>query len=213
MELFTLQILLVSKLVENKGQLDGVPANPRTIRDVRLEALQKSLEDNPEMLSLRELIVFPLDKKYVVLGGNMRLRACKKLKRKDVPCKILHADTPLEDLRAYVIKDNNGFGEWDNDVLKVDWNEGELLDFGLEMKLPTFEPETAADGESGLPEELQGRDVSPDDLEKYAGDDETACERVILVFRPEQKKAVEKMLGFAIEKVIYSFDEIKQGSG
>ena len=103
----------ISKLEVNKGQVEGLPKNPRFIRDERYKALVKSIEDAPEMLKLRELLVVEHGSKFVVIGGNMRLRACKDLGHKTVPCKVLPADTPVEKLREYAIKDNNGFGEDD----------------------------------------------------------------------------------------------------
>jgi hypothetical protein len=80
----------ISKLQCNTGQIDGLPKNPRFIKDYRFEALKKSIQDAPEMLNLRELLVFPFNDKYVVIGGNMRLKACKELGHTEIPCKILH---------------------------------------------------------------------------------------------------------------------------
>ena len=78
------------KLIEtNNGQIEGLPKSPRFIRDERFEALRKSIQDAPEMLQLRELIVIPFGGKYVVIAGNMRLRACKDLGYKELPCKVL----------------------------------------------------------------------------------------------------------------------------
>lgn len=126
------QTIQISKLEVNKGQIDGLPKNPRFIRDTRFEQLKKSIEDAPEMLGLRELIVMPHGKKYVVIGGNMRLRACLDLGYKEVPCKVLPADTPPEKLREYAIKDNNGFGQDDWDLLANEWDDAELKGWGME---------------------------------------------------------------------------------
>ena len=79
----------IGKLESNSGQIKGLPKNPRFIRDERFKALKKSIQDFPEMMEYRELIVYPVGGKYVVIGGNMRLRACKELGFKDVPAKIL----------------------------------------------------------------------------------------------------------------------------
>jgi len=127
----------IKKLEVNKGQIEGLPKNPRFIRDDRYEALKKSISDAPEMLSLRELIVYPFNNKFVVVGGNMRLRACKDLGHKEIPCKILDADTPVEKLREYTIKDNKGFGQDDFDLLANEWDVDELTDWGME--LPDFD--------------------------------------------------------------------------
>jgi hypothetical protein len=125
----------ISKLELNKGQVEGLPKNPRFIRDERYKALVKSIEDAPEMLKLRELLVVEHGSKFVVIGGNMRLRACKELGMETVPCKVLPADTPVAKLREYAIKDNNGFGEDDWDVLANEWDAEELQEWGMELPM------------------------------------------------------------------------------
>lgn len=198
--------LPISSIELNKGQVAGLPKNPRFIRDERYKALVKSIKDAPEMLHLRELLVYPHGNKYVVIGGNMRLRACKELGMDSVPCKILPQDTPVEKLREYVIKDNNGFGQDDWDILANEWDAEELTDWGLE--LPS---DWGNDGDNGLPEELQGLDLTPDELPKIEGSDETALDRVIIVYRKESKDDVCKMLGVKqLEKVVYTFEELSK---
>lgn len=123
----------IKKLEVNKGQIEGLPKNPRFIRDDRYEALKKSISDAPEMLSLRELIVYPFNGKYVICGGNMRFRACKDLGHKEIPCKILDADTQVEKLREYTIKDNIAFGNTDWDEIANEWNLEELAEWGDEI--------------------------------------------------------------------------------
>jgi hypothetical protein len=125
-------MLPVSVLETNKGQVEGLPKNPRFIRDARYEKLKKSIADAPEMLHLRELIVFPLGEKYVIVGGNMRYRACCDLGHTEVSCKVLPEDTPVEKLREYAIKDNNEFGQNDYDLLANEWDESELEEWGVE---------------------------------------------------------------------------------
>lgn len=104
----------------NKGQLAGLPKNPRFFRDYRFEAMKKSISDSPEMLDLRELIVFPSEGRYIVVCGNLRLRACKDLGYKELPCKVLPDDTPVAKLREYATKDNVSFGENDMDIMEND---------------------------------------------------------------------------------------------
>ena len=130
-----IQEIKISKLELNKGQVEGLPKNPRFIRDERYKALVKSIEDAPEMLKLRELLVVEHGNKFVVIGGNMRLRACKELGMETVPCKVLPADTPTAKLREYAIKDNNGFGEDDWDILANEWDAEELQDWGMELPM------------------------------------------------------------------------------
>ena len=135
------EIIPISLLDFNKGQLEGLPKNPRFFRDYRYEAMKKSISDSPEMLELRELIVFPYSNgRYLVVCGNLRLRACKELGYKELPCKVLKADTPPKKLREYATKDNVNFGENDKDVMENEWDRTELQDWGIE-----FEPEKPRD--------------------------------------------------------------------
>ena len=137
---FTFENVPVSRLEMNKGQLKGLPKNPRFFRDNRYEAMKKSIEDSPEMLQLRELIVYPHNEKYIVVCGNLRLRACKELGYSELPCKILAEDTPASKLREYATKDNVSFGENDMDVMMNEWDKSELQDWGIE-----FAPEPEKD--------------------------------------------------------------------
>ena len=123
----------IKDLATNDGQIDGLPKNPRQIRDHRYEKLKKSIEDAPEMLQLRELLVYPHGGKFVIIGGNMRYRACKELGYKELPCKVLDAETPVEKLRQYAIKDNENFGEYDWDVVANEWDTAEMEDWGVEL--------------------------------------------------------------------------------
>lgn len=133
--------LSTSLLDYNKGQLQGLPKNPRFFRDYRYEAMRKSIEESPEMLELRELIVYPYQEgRYLVVCGNLRLRACKELKYKELPCKILPVDTDVKKLREYATKDNVSFGENDMDVMANDWDKEELICWGVE-----FAPEKPKD--------------------------------------------------------------------
>lgn len=133
-------ILETSLLDYNKGQLKGLPKNPRFFRDYRYEAMKKSIEESPEMLQLRELIVYPYLDRYIVVCGNLRLRACKELGYTQVPCKILAADTAVKKLREYATKDNVNFGENDLDIMCNEWDKTELSDWGVE-----FAPEKPRD--------------------------------------------------------------------
>lgn len=134
----TIQVCLLDF---NKGQLMGLPKNPRFFRDYRFEAMKKSIQDSPEMLELRELIIFPYnDGRYIVVCGNLRLRACKELGYKELSCKVLPSDTPVKKLREYATKDNVNFGENDMDVMENEWNKFELQEWGIK-----FSPEKKED--------------------------------------------------------------------
>lgn len=131
--------LNVSLITANKGQVPGLPRNPRLVKKERYEATRRSIEESPEMLELRELIVVEyMDGKYVVVCGNLRLRACKELGYKTVPCKVLPGDTPAKKLREYAAKDNINYGEDDKDVIANEWAEfqDELADWGMEFEQP-----------------------------------------------------------------------------
>lgn len=124
-----IQTIPISLLDFNKGQLKGLPKNPRFFRDYRYEAMKKSIAESPEMLELRELIVFPYPEgRYVVVCGNLRLRACKELGYKELPCKVLDPKTEPKKLREYATKDNVNFGENDMDVMTNEWDKDELQD-------------------------------------------------------------------------------------
>ena len=136
----------LSALISNVGQITGLPPNPRLIKDEKFEALKKSLTDDPEMLDLRELIIYPNpDEKgtYIVIGGNMRYNAAKELGLSELPCKILPESTPVEKMRSFIIKDNIAYGEWDMDLLSEEWDTEELTDWGLD--LPIMESEINPD--------------------------------------------------------------------
>lgn len=96
----------LSKLHLNTGQIKDVPKNPRFIKDERFAALKKSIEDDPEMLSLRELVAYDNNGELVVILGNMRYRAMKELGYKDAPVKVLPAETDAKKLRAYIPNPN-----------------------------------------------------------------------------------------------------------
>ena len=165
----------IKRLELNKGQVEGLPKNPRFIRDERYKALVKSIEDAPEMLKLRELLVVEHGSKFVVIGGNMRLRACKELGMETVPCKVLPADTPVAKLREYAIKDNNGFGEDDWDVLANEWDAEELQEWGMELPMDWVSPDEFGD-EISLP------------------DGEQTFKTMTFMLAPEQADAIESAL-------------------
>jgi ParB-like chromosome segregation protein Spo0J len=111
------------------------PKNPRIIKDVKFNKLVTSIKEFPDMLNKRPLIVFTdVDNKYVVLGGNMRLKACKEIGLKEIP--IIIADEWTEEQKnEFLIKDNVGFGEWDWDSLANEWDVDKLDDWGLDVPI------------------------------------------------------------------------------
>jgi ParB-like chromosome segregation protein Spo0J len=111
------------------------PKNPRIIKDGKFQKLVKSIQEFPDMLNKRPLVVFTdVDNKYVVLGGNMRLKACKEIGLKEIP--IIVADEWTEEQKnEFLIKDNVGFGEWDWDSLANEWDAEKLDDWGLDIPI------------------------------------------------------------------------------
>lgn len=126
----------INKLENNTGQIEGLPKNPRIIKDDKFKKLVKSLQDDPELFELRECLVYPHGKKYIVIAGNMRLKASQELGYSAVPCKILDAAMPVEKLRAIAIKDNIPYGEHDWEALANEWDSVELGEWGLDVWQP-----------------------------------------------------------------------------
>lgn len=108
------------------------PSNPRIIKDEKFNKLVKSIQDFPEMLELRPIVV---DSDMVVLGGNMRLKACIAAGLSEVPV-IVASELTEEQKQEFIIKDNVGFGEWDWDVLANEWETADLNEWGLDLWMP-----------------------------------------------------------------------------
>ena len=113
------------------------PNNPRLIKDEKFAKLVKSIKEFPQMLELRPIVV---NDDMIVLGGNMRLKACKEAGLKEVPIIKASSLTP-EQQREFIIKDNVGFGEWDWELIANEWDAEQVTDWGLDipgfMELPS----------------------------------------------------------------------------
>jgi hypothetical protein len=118
----------INKVIPNKN-------NPRIIKTPKFKKLVKSIEEFPEMLKIRPIVV---NKDMVVLGGNMRLKACIEAGIKEVYIEIV--DLSEEKQKEFIIKDNNSFGEWDWDLLANDWNSKELNEWGIDVWVNEDEP-------------------------------------------------------------------------
>ena len=125
--------LPISKLVNNTGQIGGLPANPRTINKDDYQKLLKSLQEDPDFLNHKPLHVFEHNGKYIVLGGNQRLKALKELGHKDVPVTIYDPETPVEVLKRRVIVDNSTFGDYSLDDLANEWSDEPLDEWGVDL--------------------------------------------------------------------------------
>jgi len=119
------------------NELKPNESNPRIIKEAKFKKLVKSIQDFPEMLELRPII---LDENNVILGGNMRYKACVAAGLKEVPVKIAKGLTE-EQKEEFIVKDNVGFGEWDWDILGNEWNNEKLGEWGMDV----WQPEEAVD--------------------------------------------------------------------
>ena len=110
------------------SQIKSNPNNPRLIKDDKFYKLVKSLEEDPDFCNVRPVVC---NTDMIVLGGNMRLKAAKELGWKEIPCEIV--DWSEEKQRAFTIKDNVGYGEWDWDMLANEWDAEQLNEWGLDI--------------------------------------------------------------------------------
>ena len=114
-------------------EIKSNPNNPRIIKDHKFKQLVKSIQDFPQMLELRPIVI---DENNMVLGGNMRLKACLEAGLTDVP--VIHANNLSEEKKKeFIVKDNVGYGEWDWDDLANNWDAEQLTEWGLDI--PNFE--------------------------------------------------------------------------
>ncbi len=128
--------ILPKEVIEmNDGQLEGLPKNPRYIKDERFAKLKLSLETSPEFLEANPLKVYPLDNgHYIIVGGNMRFLAGREVGINEFPCYIFKKETSIEKLKEFVIKDNIAFGSTDWDALaNDDWDVSDLEDWGMDV--------------------------------------------------------------------------------
>jgi ParB-like chromosome segregation protein Spo0J len=157
-------LVSISKVKPNKD-------NPRIIKDYKFKKLVQSIKDFPQMLELRPIVV---NEDNIVLGGNMRLKACQEAGLKEVHI-IQAKDLTEEQQREFIIKDNVGFGEWDWDILANEWDSNALEEWG--MDLPKF------------PEENLPKDLSDEIDSSY---------RLEIEFENEEEQ--EKLYNQLIEK-------------
>jgi hypothetical protein len=132
----------VFKLSEIKSN----PNNPRIIKDDKFRKLVKSIQEFPKMLEIRPVVV---NADMIVLGGNMRLKACKEAGLKEVPVIFAH-DLTEEEQKQFIIKDNVGFGEWDWDMIANEWDAEQLEEWGFDI--PGFDDVEDLGEEFSLPE-------------------------------------------------------------
>ena len=148
------QMIDITKLEYNEGQIKGLPKNPRYLKESEHDKLKKSLTDSPEFLEYKPLMVYAMDNgNYVTICGNMRLRVANELRLDGhsefdtIPCVVLKADTPIEKIKEYAIKDNVQAGNWDWDELaNGEWETDDLQNWGVDCSfLNTDEDDTDID--------------------------------------------------------------------
>ena len=138
-------ILKVSQLETNNGQLGWLPKNPRQWTQTDIDRTKASIQEDTDFLEDRPLLVCPgLAGKYVVFGGNLRLTAARSLKLKEVPVVVYcldeggpEQDEIRETIKRRAMKDNGSFGSWDYDALANEWDDLPLQDWGV----PAWEEE------------------------------------------------------------------------
>jgi hypothetical protein len=187
----------LSELESNKGQIEGLPKNPRKWEKKELDILKRSMEDTPELTEARGCVVVKHGKKYVILGGNMRYTAAKALDWPEITCHVLPEDTPIEELKEIVIKDNGSFGAWNWDELANDWDDYDLIGSGV-MKSWIGDAEEEIDEA----EEKETKSSS-----------ESKCverERIIISFPEDMRGILEEIMGMELdpEKIIIKAEEL-----
>ena len=137
------------------NKIKNNPSNPRIIKDEKYKKLVKSLREFPQMLEKRPLICYTSeDGSYYVLGGNMRLKACKEVGIAEVPI-LLADDWTEEQKNEFIVKDNVSYGEWDWDALANEWDADKLEDWGLDLPV-NFETQLEAEEDNfEIPEEVK----------------------------------------------------------
>ena len=132
------------------SQVKGNPDNPRVIKNDKFKKLVKSIQEFPEMLKLRPIVV---DEDFMVLGGNMRLKASKDAGLKEVWIEVAEGLTE-EQKKEFIVKDNVGFGEWEWDILANEWDSVQLAEWGLDVweNLDDKEPEIGLIEDDEIPE-------------------------------------------------------------
>ena len=162
------------------------PKNPRLIKDDKFRKLVKSIQEFPQMLELRPIVV---DENNIVLGGNMRLKACKEAGLKEVY--IVRAEN-LTELQKdeFIVKDNVGFGEWDWDMLANEWDAELLNDWGL------FVPE--------MPTEVDYSILDDEDLDNELSDMADGVKKAIQIeFEAEHYEEASELVKFWRERQAY----------
>jgi hypothetical protein len=163
------------------------PNNPRLIKDEKFAKLVQSIKDLPEMLAIRPIVV---NTDMVVLGGNMRLKACKEAGLKEIP--IIIADNLTEEQqREFLIKDNVSGGEWDWAMLQNDWNTEQLDTWGVDVA--NFETQDYSDKNEEI--DIDSLDAEMIIKLKYTQEEYQIVREQLSKIASTPEQAVWKLLG------------------
>ena len=165
------QMIDITKLEYNEGQIEGLSKNPRYLKESEHDKLKKSLIDSPEFLEYKPLMVYAMDNgNYVTICGNMRLRVANELRLDGhsefdtIPCVVLKADTPIEKIKEYAIKDNVQAGNWDWDELaNGEWETDDLQNWGVDCSFLT----ESEDADNLEKKEKEEKDYSDEIVSEY----------------------------------------------
>lgn len=220
------QTVKVADLELNLGQVEWLPRNPRQWTKADIDKTTASIREDEDFLEDRPLLCLMHGGKYIVFGGNLRTEASRKCGLMSVPAVVYTPESheDRETVKRRAIKDNGSFGEWDFDALANEWDSKDLDDWGVDVWQPepaqvfqsggaaqstSISPAAGEDDSASLPAELQGLDITPDELPKIEGSDEVAMERVIITYSKDREETLAALLGLAsIEKVVYGLDEL-----
>jgi ParB-like chromosome segregation protein Spo0J len=163
------------------------PNNPRIIKDDKFAKLVKSINEFPQMLNLRPIVV---NDDMVVLGGNMRLKACKEAGLKEIPI-IKASELTEQQQKEFIVKDNVGYGEWDWNDLANNWDAEQLQDWGLDI--PGFD---------NISYEDKNKELTLDDISdsmtinlKYTEEEYYIVKESLSKIAPTPEQAIWKLLG------------------
>jgi len=167
------------------------PDNPRLIKDNKFHKLVKSIKEFPEMLEIRPIVV---NEDMIVLGGNMRLKACQEAGLKEVP--VIQADElTAEQQREFIVKDNVGFGEWDWDMIANEWDTEQLNDWGMDLWKLDEESE-----EQKIDYDILNDENFDSELDKMEGDVRRALQ---IPFENEHYEEAKELYKFWVDRDAY----------
>ena len=191
-ELIKSELIPIKKLVNNNGQIEGLPKNPRIIKDHKYLKLKASIEENPEFLGARELLVYAHENNFVILAGNMRFKVAQELNFKEIPCKIIPSSFTIDQLKAIVIKDNVSYGSEDWEALANEWDYEQLQFWGMDV--PNID-NSEIDLDSFFEEDNTEKEQKFKIVLEYTEDDYNAIENELKKHSGSKEQIFFKLLG------------------